>query len=201
MSWRSGRHGPVVPDDTGILAADVLWRSDDMGSMEHCAIWRRDDGWTVSSTTVLTIDGGPAHITARIHADARWHTEAVVVDVHARQARRVEIAVRGGEWTVDRKRRHDLDGCRDVDLGWTPATNLLPLRRLELDVGDEAVVDVAWLRFPEFELERVQQTYHRLGECMWRYRSGAADHLVDVDEFGLVTRYGDGLWTTVPTRH
>ena len=38
MSRRSGEHGPVVPDDTGTLAAEVLWRSDDMGSKEPCAI-------------------------------------------------------------------------------------------------------------------------------------------------------------------
>jgi hypothetical protein len=50
-----------------------------------------------------------------------------------------------------------------------------PMRRLNLPVGREAMVSAAWLRFPDFELERLEQIYSRVDErtygcgglCSW----------------------------------
>ena len=36
-----------------------------------------------------------------------------------------------------------LDGCPDVDFGWTPATNTVPIRRLGLEVGETASITAA----------------------------------------------------------
>ena len=49
------------------------------------------------------------------------------------------------EWGADSRA---VDGCRDIDLNFSPSTNVLPIRRLSLDVGDQAAVRAAWLRFP-----------------------------------------------------
>jgi hypothetical protein len=84
-----------------------------------------------------------------------------------------------------------------VDLNFSPSTNLLPIRRLELAVGEEGPAAAAWLRFPSLRLERLDQTYRRLGERAYRYESadGAFRRDIEVDEAGLVTRY-PGLWET-----
>jgi hypothetical protein len=50
-----------------------------------------------------------------------------------------------------------------------------PMRRLNLPVGREAMVSAAWLRFPDFELELLEQIYSRVDErtygcgglCSW----------------------------------
>jgi hypothetical protein len=39
------------------------------------------------------------------------------------------------------------EGCLDIDLGFSPSTNLLPIRRLTLAVGEAATVRAAWLPF------------------------------------------------------
>ena len=41
-----------------------------------------------------------------------------------------------------------VSGCIDVALGFTPATNLLSIRRLALAVGARAEVTVAWFASP-----------------------------------------------------
>jgi hypothetical protein len=90
-----------------------------------------------------------------------------------------------------------LAGALDVDLGFTPATNTLPIRRLALAVGESAPVRSAWLRFPELRLEPLEQTYTREAEQRFRYQALVDGELftarLDTDAFGRVLRY-EGLW-------
>jgi len=66
---------------------------------------------------------------------------------------------RSGEWSVNGVSRAELTGCEDIDLGFSPATNLLPLRRLKLSIGATAPVRAAWVRFPELTIEVLEQVY------------------------------------------
>jgi hypothetical protein len=85
----------------------------------------------------------------------------------------------------------------DIDLGFTPATNTLPIRRLALGIGESARVRSAWLRFPELRLEPLEQVYTRQAERSFRYRSLVDGELfiarLDTDMLGWVIRY-EGLW-------
>lgn len=89
-------------------------------------------------------------------------------------------------------------GCLDVDLAFTPATNILPLRRLGLAVGDSREMTAAWVRFPDLSVEPLAQRYTRLDERRVRYesRGGAFTAELEVDELGLVVRYPP-LWERV----
>ena len=75
-------------------------------------------------------------------------------------------------------------------------TNTLPIRRLDLKVGEAAPVRAAWLRFPSFALEPLEQSYERLDNNMYRYESAGGRFVarVGVDDSGLVTDYGD-IWS------
>jgi uncharacterized protein len=89
-------------------------------------------------------------------------------------------------------------GCLDVDLAFTPATNLLPLRRLGLAVGESREMTAAWVRFPDLSVEPLAQRYTRLDEHRVRYESlgGAFTAELEVDELGLVVTYPP-LWERV----
>lgn len=82
---------------------------------------------------------------------------------------------------------------------FSPATNLLPIRRLALPVGGQARVRAAWLRFPGFELGPLDLVYRRTGELTYRYESGGGSFRADlaVDGRGLVVHY-PGLATAEP---
>jgi hypothetical protein len=113
---------------------------------------------------------------------------------------RFDLAADGaGHWTRDGKRVSDVDGALDVDLGFTPATNTLPIQRLKLAVGASAPVTSAWLRFPELHLERLEQTYTRESERSYRYRAVVDGEpftaLLETDDVGRVLRYGN-LWAS-----
>jgi uncharacterized protein len=84
----------------------------------------------------------------------------------------------------------------DVDLSFTPATNTLPIRRLRLDVGEEAEILVAWLVWPELEVRPVRQRYARLAQDRYRYAQDDFEAELVVDDEGLVLEY-EGLWRAV----
>lgn len=95
----------------------------------------------------------------------------------------------------------DLAPSIDIDLNFSPSTNTLPIRRLNLAIGERVVVTAAWLRFPSFKLEPLEQAYTRLSENTYRYENAASGFSAElrVNEEGLVLEYGD-LWEAVSSR-
>lgn len=82
-------------------------------------------------------------------------------------------------------------GCIDLDLNFSPSTNLLPIRRLGLAIGEEAKVNAAWLRFPGFTLEPLEQLYRRIDRTTYRYESAGGKFVAElrVNTAGFVTHY------------
>jgi len=105
------------------------------------------------------------------------------------------IAAPGGRWHLSGAEQPAVSGCVDVDLGFTPATNLLQLRRVALDIGQAADVPVAWLAFPELTLERLEQWYRRRDQDTYDYQAPSVPYegLLRVNEVGFVTLY-PGFW-------
>jgi uncharacterized protein len=67
---------------------------------------------------------------------------------------------------------------------------------LNLSIGQSQAVRAAWLRFPSFTLEVLEQTYTRIDERLYRYESGGGRFVaqVTVDEMGLAVNYAD-IWS------
>jgi hypothetical protein len=94
-------------------------------------------------------------------------------------------------WRLNKKECADVTGCIDLDLNFSPLTNTLPIRRLNLKVGQEADVRAAWLRFPSFKLEPLEQVYRRVKTSQYQYESAGGKFVSDleVEKTGLVIQY------------
>jgi hypothetical protein len=101
----------------------------------------------------------------------------------------------GERWQINGTDQPEVAGCIDVDLNFTPATNLIAIRRLALAVGDASDAPAAWLRVPELTLERLEQRYHRVGLDIYDYEAAGTGYAasLQVSDVGFVTRY-PGLW-------
>lgn len=107
---------------------------------------------------------------------------------------RVEIArERAGRWLLNGEAQLQVEGSVDLDLNFSPSTNLLPIRRLKIPLGGSSVVRAAWLRFPSMRLEPLDQTYTRLAESRYRYESGTFTAEIEVNGDGLPLEYA-GVW-------
>ncbi len=179
-----------------LTSRSVLWRSLDGAGHEACRVFTRDDEWYLEGSAVFSHGKQPCRLDYHVRCDASWTTLAGRVSGWVGQTTLdLEIAVdTDRNWRVNGVECAAVAGCIDLDLNFSPSTNLLPIRRLDLGVGQEAKVKAAWLRFPRFELETLVQIYRRIDESTYQYRS-EPDFVADleVDEFGLVTNYRD-LW-------
>jgi hypothetical protein len=172
----------------------VTWRrSDEVGTDEHCTLALRDSGLSLVGTVIGAEAGLPVRIEYRVLADRSGTTTAAHIrDVRGFETRTIvlERDVKGN-WSVDGKGVRALKGCADVDLGCSPSTNTLPIRRLQLAIGASKTIKVAQVMFPELKVVKAEQSYMRLDEFTYRYSSGAFAAEVTVDDDGLVASYAE----------
>jgi hypothetical protein len=150
----------------------MFWQRLDLPGSEYCTFVKSDDGWLFESTVLLALGTTPIRVQYRIACDAAWRTRTVeIACVEGLEARAMQIAVDARQqWWVEGVERVDLRGCLDTDLGVTPATNTLPIRRLRLAIGASEEIAAAWVRFPEMTITRAMQRYTRVGAQSARAR-------------------------------
>jgi hypothetical protein len=122
--------------------ASILWRRLDRPGHDSARLTERPSGAILEGTAVFREDGRPCRLDYRIQCDAAWRTlsahvcgwlDTTVIDV-------VITADAARAWTVNGRPCPEVQGCEDVDLSFTPATNLLPIRRTGLAVGARATM-------------------------------------------------------------
>jgi uncharacterized protein len=186
----------------GGLTRAVLWSDRESGGLDRCVLADGGDGGSrLSGTALVTFDAVPYEIRYTVIVDAAWHTRSVGVHVQGGpgdDARLALLAGDDGTWSVGREPYEELTGCVDVDLGCTPATNTLPVRRLGLAVGEAADISVVSVRFPDLAIAVEEQRYVREAPDLYRYSSGPFAAELVVDRHGLVLDYEE-LWHAVAT--
>jgi uncharacterized protein len=182
------------------LNQTILWRRLEEPGHEFAQLFFEDDVWRLIGTATFASGRQqrlPVRLDYLVMCDADWQTrsasvsgwvgdETIRIDISVDEARR---------WRLNGIEVPAVEGCVDIDLSFSPSTNLLPIRRLRLNVGDEVATTAAWLRFPDFRLEPLDQSYRRVSGSAYRYESGAGKFVaqLSVNEAGFVTGYPN-LW-------
>lgn len=179
----------------------ILWRRLDRPGHEGCRVAPLGPGWVLEGAALFADEGQPCRLDYTVTCDPAWRTVSGRVSGWVgRQSIDVRVDVDGaGGWRLDGREVPEVAGCTDLDLNFSPSTNLLPIRRLSLPVGAYAEVRAAWLRFPSFRLEPLDQVYRRTAPGTYRYESAGGRFVADLEvgPAGLVTRY-PGVWEAEP---
>ena len=180
-----------------ITIDSILWLGLALPGHEACRLYSQASGWHLEGTAVFSHEKRPCRLDYRVICDGAWRTLSAVVEGWLGHTL-VGVQIKTDpslQWWINGVEQPDIKGCIDVDLNFSPSTNLLPIRRLNLAIGETAVVKAAWLRFPSFRLERLSQLYHRLDETMYRYESAGGQFVADlkVNRSGFVVEY-PGIW-------
>src|ERR1041385_4868729 len=128
-------------------------------------------------------------------------SKAHISDRHPRGARTLTISAENGRSYEHDRGNTKVRGALGIELGWGPSTNTLPIRRLNLQVGESSGEFIAaWVRFPGLTLEPLPQEYVRLAERLYRYssRRGSFTAQLQIDDQKLVVDY-QGFWQLVCT--
>jgi hypothetical protein len=150
----------------------------------------------MSGVAIVTNDKAPHCVEYEVQCDPQWRTVRCRISEHG-GSDRTDFDIRHDEkgWTLNGVEVPSVSFCQDIDFGFSPATNLLAIRRLKLAAGQNAMVRAAWVRFPDFNLEPLEQSYTRIDANTYRYESdnGRFKKDLKVTEDGFVIEY-PGLW-------
>jgi hypothetical protein len=194
------------------LVQSGLWQWKQGTGLERFELLRAShkDEWILRGTILTLSDSGPAEARYEVVCDGAWHTRRAEISLRDAKSedgsneRVLRITAENGQWHENGQLNESVTGCIDIDLGWSPSTNTLPIRRLRLDVGQASgAVTAAWVSFPDLELRPLPQEYLRISEWQYRYSSsgGAFIAQISVDDEGLVLDY-EGFWQRVsPTKY
>lgn len=178
----------------------LFWSRIGEPGAEYCVVTRSRAGWQVRGSVITVGDEQPVRVEYQLACGPDWRTQRVhVASVSGSERRSLRLTVKDGRWLTPTDERVDLRGCVDVDLGFTPMTNTLPIRRLSLAVGERAEVTAAWARFPSLEVRPLGQFYTRLDARTYRYESDTGFRAeIAVDEEGFVVTYPGGWQRYIP---
>ena len=175
----------------------MLWQRLDRPGHEAARLTFHEPFWQLSGTVVFGNDEMPCRLEYLIACSTGWQTlRAKIAGWVGRRPVRLDVAADAfRRWRLNGQACPAVDGCNDLDLSFSPATNLLPIRRLGLAVGASADVTAAWLRFPELTMEPLAQTYRRIGERAYQYvaHDPAFSAILEVSATGMVLEY-PGFW-------
>ncbi|MEM7800211.1 MAG: putative glycolipid-binding domain-containing protein [Chloroflexota bacterium] len=184
-----------------ISTQSLLWSYPQDHSLEYFSLSEQQDYYLFTGTVVCLLEGEPTRISYQLRCNWAWETRSVFIQ-QAQGERQQEITIAVDQrqrWTLNGEPVAFADGLFDIDLGVTPATNTLPIRRLSLKPSESQETTAVWVRFPGLTLEPLHQQYTCLNHREYVYESFRSGFRADlkVDGDGVVIRYGD-LWQRLP---
>lgn len=181
------------------MQVSVRWCDWDGNGLEHCVL-DQGAGGLVLEGVVAGTRGGQYGARYLVRTDAQFRTREVRVSYVAGPDMHIESDGEG-HWhdKIANGALSFLDGCFDVDIGITPATNMLPIKRLNLHEQQSRDISVAYVPLPhevddDFLPRYAKQRYTCLiAGKRYRYdgifRAFSAE--LEFDEHGLVCDYPD----------
>jgi hypothetical protein len=176
-----------------ISLISVLWRRLDMPGHDACRIASIEGGYVLRGVAAFLETKRVCQLQYELIADSQFRTKTAVLTGFLGRIQ-VDFRIssnRRGKWVVNRVAQPKLAGLVDLDLGFTPATNLLPVRRLSLSIGEEAEAPAAYLSIPQLKFGVLQQRYKRLSRDEYEYESPSARYRgkLSISRHGVVMRY------------
>jgi uncharacterized protein len=199
------------------LPISLFWNRVDTAGTEHTLA--NTDAGLYARGTALAIDPIPYSCRYELRTDPEWTTAHLDVTAEGGGwVRSLRLELAAGRWRATTAEQGDLDavlsaaghagaglpgiedpdllyGAFDVDLGGSPLTNTLPIRRLGLhqqktvETGVAHRLSVAWVLLPSLEVVQADHIYTPLDDG--RIRSAGETFSADltIDDEGFIVDY------------
>ncbi len=186
------------------FSRDLVWQRSTEPGFEHVLVDDRDG--LRARGTMIAAEPRPYTLRYSAITDRAWATTTVEVETEgAGWRRRVRLEHKADGWRVTASEQgafdrslpgielpETLDPAVDVDLGYSPLFNSLPVRRRALlaqPAGTAERYTMAFIAVPSLVVAPSEQTYTVLGEGRIRFTSGTFTAELQVDADGYVTHY------------
>jgi hypothetical protein len=171
----------------------VVWQRLDIPGHEFARLFFDNSGWQFKGAALFVYEKLPCCLDYELKCNSEWEILSGRVSGWVGE-QAIEIAIfveQDRRWCLNGQECARAAGCIDLDLNFSPLTNTLPIRRINLSIGEKVEVRAAWLKFPSFEIESLEQSYYRIDATTYRYKSSGGQFVADlkVNETGFVTSY------------
>ncbi|GEP91192.1 hypothetical protein SAMN05660909_01920 [Chitinophaga terrae (ex Kim and Jung 2007)] len=171
----------------------VIWQALEWPAIEYFRLYNSGQGMAAVGCINGVKEKQPFCIRYKVDLTSDWRTSAFHIREESVQAKELHLSSDlEGHW-FDKDNNHIalFDNCMDIDISLTPFTNTLPVRRLQFNAHESKVLDMLYIKLPEFELQRVQQRYTRLAQHEYLYENVDNDFSARLpyDEFYIVKDY------------
>ena len=175
----------------------MMWRRLDNPGHEWARLYSIGSSPVLRGTAIFKEEGVSGRLDYKITCSPRWETQSAVI-LGWVDDKKVDLRIEktpAHDWFLNGIAVPGVKSCLDLDLSFSPGTNLFPIRRLNMAAGREYEVRAAWLTFPDLGLHPLVHWFRREGQSRYYYRSdtGFSTEL-KVNEAGFVVEYPP-LWT------
>ncbi|QIK79630.1 putative glycolipid-binding domain-containing protein [Sphingomonas piscis] len=183
------------------MVTTAFWKALYTPGHDAACLVEADHGWVLEGCAVYLAEGLPTALNYRLKLTANWETKSGLVRGYT-GGQPIEHQIRrdADGWLLNGVRQDGLHGVKDLDFGFTPATNFAQLRRINLAVGDECKFAVAWMDVDSATLQPLPQIYKRLSNRSYDYNSpqGPYRATLELQPNGFVSLYPN-LWQAEPS--
>jgi hypothetical protein len=178
-----------------IVVATAFWRRLDVPGHDAARVTKVATGYQLAGQSVFVDSHGPTALRYELDLTPTWSTRQghITGFIGGRAVDTLVVRTPHG-WMLGAN-EFGMADVVDLDLGFTPATNMVQLTRVGLSVGGGAHFDVAWLDAGGETLVRLPQEYRRISQLDYDYRSPASGYhaTITLASSGFAAMY-PGLW-------
>lgn len=178
------------------MQSDVMWTALNTHGYEHVRIDEGHPEWNVFDSMFVRVHEGQVHRGGyTLVCDKAFRTLEIrfmVEEEPGKMNAKHLLASGDGRWAdAEGQPIPELEGCIDLDIQWSPLTNMLPIRRMKLQPGQEESIRVVYFPLPGLDIGVWEERYTGVDERTVRYASVTTDFQQDltVDAEGFVTEY------------
>ena len=173
------------------MLTTVLWSRLEGVGLEYCNVEMNPT--TLRGQVITQLDGSAVSVSYFVQCEENGATQLVNLIYRSNGGERSLSLTRTSDdvWYYNGTEVEQFKGLKDVDLGITPSTNTLPIRRLNLSPGESKELTVVWLRFPDLSLFPLPQKYTRIDANTYLYQSTNSGYeaQINVNTDGIVVVY------------
>lgn len=177
------------------MRAEAFWRRVDVKGHDAALLIEAGQGHRLTGMTVFEHEGRPACMGYSVALYRAWSTASGRVTGFIAGAE-VDVAIqrRADGWYLNGEAQ-GLGHLVDLDYGFTPATNLQQIQRLELPAGKRVDLAVAWFDVAATKLIELPQIYEKRDDFTYFYEGPMFGYkaVLKLDQSGFARVY-PGLW-------
>jgi len=170
----------------------IIWKGIIYNSLEYFTLTRQENIFIVKSKIIGTYEDKMYVVAYNLLIDSEWKVQNFEIEYEVNNIKKKITGEKiDNRWKMNGLINPTYTDFDFIDISLTPFTNTLPIRNLNLEIGEEQEVNVIYINILDNYTKPLKQKYRKKSERIYKYENVPNDFEADisVDEFGLVIFY------------